>query len=141
MLKEAPELSGLEEEIRSQVTVTTNDAGGYKVTYKTVLSEEAEAKLVEALPETEREVVRRSLAARREQILVKPKPKPSILRVPQLCVWVDGELEPVNDEHFLTPDSWSLGDFPAELSEAEFSVEERADMYLIRSEVRRVGAE
>src|ERR1039458_10384007 len=55
MLKEAPELSGLEEEIRSQVTLTTNDVGGYKVTYKTVLSEEAEAKLVAALPESERE--------------------------------------------------------------------------------------
>jgi type III restriction enzyme len=75
--------------------------------------------------------VRRSLAARREQILVKPEPKPSILRVPQLCVWVDGELELVNDEHFLTPDSWSLLDYPAELSEAEFRIEERADMYLI----------
>jgi type III restriction enzyme len=44
---------------------------------------------------------------------------------------VDGELEPVNDEHFLTPDSWSLLDSPAELSGAEFSVEEHADMYLI----------
>jgi len=53
------------------------------------------------------------------------------MRVPQLCVWVDGELEPVNDEHFLTPDSWSLLAYPAELSGAEFSVEERADMYLI----------
>jgi type III restriction enzyme len=53
------------------------------------------------------------------------------MRVPQLCVWVDGELEPVNDEHFLTPDSWSLLDSPAELSGAEFSVEEHADMYLI----------
>ena len=131
MLREAPQFYGLEEEIRSQVTVTTNDTGGYEVTCKTVLSVEAEAKLVAAMPESEREAVRRSLAARREQILVKPQPKPSIMRVPQLCVWVDGELEPVNDEHFLTPDSWSLLDYPAELSGAEFSVEEHADMYLI----------
>jgi type III restriction enzyme len=131
MLKEAPQFYGLEEEILSQVTVKTNDSGGYEVTYKPVQSAEAEAKLVAAMPESEREAVRVSLAARREQILVKPKPKPSILRVPQLCVWVDGELEPVNDEHFLTPDSWSLLAYPAELSEAEFSVEECADMYLI----------
>jgi type III restriction enzyme len=131
MLREAPQLYGLPEEIRSQVTVTTNDTGGYEVTYKTVLSVEAEARLVEAMPQSEREAVRRSLAERREQILVKPEPKPSILRVPQLCLWVDGELELVNDEHFLTPDSWSLLDFPTELSEAEFRIEERADMYLI----------
>jgi type III restriction enzyme len=113
------------------VTVTTNNTGGFEVTCKTVLSPEAEAKLVAAMPEGDREAVRLSLAARREQILVKPQPKPSIMRVPQLCVWVDGELEPVNDEHFLTPDSWSLLDSPAELSGAEFSVEEHADMYLI----------
>jgi type III restriction enzyme len=138
MLREAPQLYGLPEEIRSQVTVKTNSSGGYEVTFKTVLSPEAEAKLVEAMPQSERETVRRSLAARREQILVKPEPKPSILRVPQLCVWVDGELEPVNDEHFLTPDSWSLLDYPAELSEAEFRIEERADTYLIDVQGKRL---
>ena len=68
------------------MTVTTNNAGGYEVTYKTVQSVEAEAKLVEAMPQSEREAVRRSLAERQEQILVKPKPKPSILHVPQLCL-------------------------------------------------------
>jgi hypothetical protein len=41
------------------------------------------------MPQSEREAVRRSLAERREQILVKPEPKPSILHVPQLCLWVD----------------------------------------------------
>jgi type III restriction enzyme len=138
MLQEAPQLYGLPEEVRSQVTVTTNNTGGYEVTYKTVLSVEDEAKIVAAMPESGREAVRRSLAARREQILVKPEPEPSILRVPQLCVWVDGELEPVNDEHFLTPDSWSLLDYPAELSEAEFRLEERADMYLIDVQGKRL---
>jgi type III restriction enzyme len=131
MLREAPQLYGLPQDIRSQVTVKTNDSVGYEVTFKTVLSEEAEAKLVAAMPQSEQEAVRRALAARREQTLVKPGPKPSVLRVPQLCVWVDGELDLVNDEHFLTPDSWSLRDYPAELSEAEFRIEERADMYLI----------
>jgi len=131
MLREAPQLYGLPEEIRSQVAVVTDASGGYSVTLKTVLSEEAEARLVQAFPHADRETVRRSLAARREQILVKPQEKPGVLRVPQLCVWVDGQLELVNDEHFLTPDSWSLLDFPTELSEAEFRIEERADSYLI----------
>jgi type III restriction enzyme len=133
VLREAPQLYGLPEEIRSQVAVVTNDAGGFSVTLKTILSEEAEAKLVQAFPDAEREAVKRSLAARREQILTRPEPPavPVPLRVPQLCVWVDGELELVNDEHFLTPDSWRLLDFPAELSEAEFRIEERSDSYLI----------
>ena len=138
MLKEAPQFYGLPEEIRSQVTAKTNDSGGFEVAFKTVLSVEAEAKLVAAMPEGDREAVRRSLAARREQILVKPDPKPSIMRVPQLCVWVDGELEPGNDEQFLTPDSWSFLDSPAELSEAEFQIEERADMYLIDVQGKRL---
>jgi type III restriction enzyme len=48
------------------------------------------------------------------------------------------ELGLVNDEHFLTPDSWSLLDYPAELSEAEFRLEERADMYLIDVQGKRL---
>jgi len=77
---------------------------------------------------------------RRQQILVKPEPPAKVapLREPHLCVWVDGELELVNDEHFLTPESLNLLDHPAELSEAEFRIEERSDTYLIDVQGKRL---
>jgi type III restriction enzyme len=128
-MREAPQLAGLPDDVRSSVSVTTTTTGEYKVTLHGVMTEEAEAKLVAAMPTEDREAVRQTLAARREQILEK-QPEPVIatpFRVPQLCVWVDGELELVNDEHFLTPNSWSLLDYPAQLSEAEFKIEERSD--------------
>jgi len=140
VMREAPQLTGLSEDIRSNVSVITTANGGYKVTLHSVLSAEAEAKLVESLPEAEREAVRQSLAARREQILEKA-PEPVIatpFRVPRLCVWVDGELQLVDEEHFLTPDSWSLLDYPAELSDQEFRIEERSDSYLIDVQGRRL---
>jgi len=139
-MREAPQLAGLPDEVRSSVNVTTTATGAYEVTFRGVMSEEAEAKLVAAMPEEEREAIRQSLAARREQILQKPAQTVIVtpFRVPQLCVWVDGALELVNDEHFLTPDSWNLLDCPAELSEAEFRIEERSDSYLIDIQGRRL---
>jgi type III restriction enzyme len=55
-----------------------------------------------------------------------------------LCLLIDGELEPAQEEHFLSPDSWSLLDYPAELSEAEFRVEERTDTYEIDVQGKRL---
>jgi len=138
-LREPPPLEGLPYEIRSRVSVLQDVNGTYQLTVTGTLSPEAESTLVEVLPAPERDEARRSLAARRERILVRQSPPPGAsLEVPQLCLWVDGQLEPAHDEHFLTPDSWSLLDYPAELTEAEFRIEERADTYLIDVQGKRL---
>jgi type III restriction enzyme len=139
-LSEPPALDGLPYEIRRKVSVVQEAGGTYELSLNETLAPEAEAEFVEALPEPQRDEVRRSLAARRERILMResPRPKGVPLQVPQLCLWVDGQLEPAQDEHFLTPDSWSLLDYPAELSEAEFRIEERADTYLIDVQGKRL---
>lgn len=132
-LSEPPALDGLSYEVQRKVRVAQDAKGTYELSVFGTLTREAEAQLVEALPEPQRDEVRRSLAARRERILMRQpaRPKDAPLRVPQLCLWVDGQLEPAQDEHFLTPDSWNLLDYPTELTEAEFRIEERADTYLI----------
>lgn len=120
--------------------MTRNESGTYKVSINGKLSLEAEAKIVAALPEAQRDEARRSLAARRMGILtsVAPRPKVQPMEVPQLCLWVDGELEPAQDEHFLSPDSWNLLNYPAELTAEEFRVEERADTWLIDVQGKRL---
>jgi type III restriction enzyme len=60
------------------------------------------------------------------------------LQIPQLCLLIDGELEPAQEEHFLSPDSWSLLDYPAELTESEFRVEKRTDTYEIDVQGKRL---
>ncbi|MCX6164045.1 MAG: hypothetical protein NTU73_04160, partial [Ignavibacteriae bacterium] len=83
---------------------------------------------------------RRNLAARRERILAPTPERPKVtpLKVPQLCLLIDGEPEPAQEEHFLSPDSWSLLDYPAELTEAEFKVEDRTDTYEIDVQGKRL---
>jgi type III restriction enzyme len=140
ILRDPPALDGLSYEIQSQVCVVRDESGTYEVSIKGDLSPEAEAKIVAALPEAQRNEALRSLAARRAGIVtpVALHPKVHPMQIPQLCLWVDGELEPAQDEHFLSPDSWNLLNYPIELTEEEFCVEERADTWLIDVQGKRL---
>jgi type III restriction enzyme len=140
-MREAPVLEGLSYEMRSRVSVARDAKGNYAVRITGDLAPEVEEKLVAAVPPSEQGALRRSLAARRERILDAPppeRPKTTPLQVPQLCLLIDGELEPAQEEHFLSPDSWNLLDYPAELTEAEFRVEERTDSYEIDIQGKRL---
>lgn len=138
--QEPPSLEGLPYEIRSHVSVTHDNDDKYTVSITGTLSPEVEEKIIAAMAPTEQAATRRTLSARRERILA-PAPvqsKVTPLQVPQLCLLIDGELEPAQEEHFLSPDSWSLLDNPAELTEAEFRVEERTDCYEIDVKGKRL---
>lgn len=133
VLEKPPELDGLPAEIKSCFSIMRAENGTVSVQITGSISQEAEAQLVAAAAPEKQGEIRRALAARRERILVPLSsfPKMAPLQVPQLCLRIDGELEPVQEEHFLSPDSWSLLDYPSELTEAEFRVEERTDTYEI----------
>jgi type III restriction enzyme len=135
-----PALDDIPYAIRTQMVMTRTDGGAYTVAIKGDLPQEVEDKIVAAAAPDQREEVRRSLAARREKILQPPpaRPKRDPLRVPRLCLVVEGELQLAEEEHFIAPDSWSLLDYPAELTEAEFRVEERTDLYEIDVKGKRL---
>lgn len=139
-LREAPALDGLPYEIRSQVSVTRDEKGTYSVSITGNPPPKVEERIVAAAAPAEQESIRRMLAARRERILAPAPERPKVtpLQVPQLCLLIDGELEPAQGEHFLSPDSWSLLTYPAELTEAEFRVEERTDTYEIDVQGKRL---
>ena len=139
-LETAPILDGYSTEIRSQFRILCNENGEFSVHISGSIPSEVEEQIVAMVPMEKQGEVRRSLVARREKILVplKPLSKVEPLCVPQLCLRIDGELELVHEEHFLSPDSWSLLDYPAELTEAEFRVEERTDTYEIDVQGRRL---
>jgi type III restriction enzyme len=58
--------------------------------------------------------------------------------VPQLCLFVDGELEIATKEWFLDGKGWNLLDFPAELTSGDFSIDREADTYLIDLQGKRL---
>ncbi len=53
---------------------------------------------------------------------VVPVEKGDLFPVPQLCLWLDGELEPLDDVSFLRGE-WRLADYSAELTEKEYSAQ------------------
>ncbi len=139
-LREAPVLDGLSDEARRQIVVSRDGGDAYAVRIVGEIPPEAEERIVAAAAPAEQERVRHALAARRERILTPEPERPRVapLQVPQLCLRIEGDLEPAQEEHFLSPDSWNLLDYPAELSEAEFRVEERSDVYEIDIQGRRL---
>lgn len=95
------------------------------------LTPELEQKLIQAAPLADRAAVEQTLTIYRRQHRASPAERGETLSVPLLCVLVDGELEPADRELFIDPRGWNLLDYPAELSEAEFRIEEKAENFLI----------
>ncbi|MEW6355511.1 MAG: DEAD/DEAH box helicase family protein [Planctomycetota bacterium] len=139
-VKEAPILDNLPSEIKENVMVVRESEGTYKVSVAGTLDPEAEAMFIEAMPQCKQEAIRQAFAARREGLPgpLPHRPKIEPFRVPQLCLWIDGKLEPVEPEHWLPADSWSLLDFPAELTEEEFRIEDTGDTYVIDVQGKRL---
>jgi type III restriction enzyme len=91
-------------------------------------------RLIDAVPEAEREAVREAVTAHRRRRRIPA----ARFEVPQLCLWVDGELELAERELFLS--GWNLLDFPAELTEDDFAIRETSDSYLVDIQGQRLVA-
>ncbi len=133
-MREAPSLDDLAADLRSRIIVTRDQrTGGYALQVSGSIPPELEERILAVVPAEERSAVTYKLSSRRQKIQAPVEIKPDItpLRVPQLCLFRDGEWEPVQQEHFLSPESWSILNYPAELSEAEFRIEEHSDTYEI----------
>ena len=96
------------------------------------LTDELEAKIIKAVPRQERTSVRATIAHfRQRQRPPSPSEKRQSFTVPQLCLWVDGEWEMVDEEWFFGEGGWSLLGFPPQLTEGEFSIRREANQYEI----------
>jgi len=125
----APNLSALNLFEQKQVTVTQG-IEGYVVEISGAISTELEKKITKDLPKEERQVAESTIAYYQNRHRpLSPSEKGKTFTVPQLCLWVDGELEIAEQEWFLGDSWWSPLDYPCQLIESEFAIHEHADSY------------
>lgn len=138
VLSAAPALVYLTAEELGRVAVRTLGEGRVAFEVRGDVSPEFEQKLSEAVPPADRSALQRTLAVFRRQQPNTPAQRGEAFVVPQLCLWADGQLERVQREWLLEPGGWNLLDFPAELSEGEFCIQELAESFLIDINGRRL---
>ena len=120
--------------------ITTRQVGEGQVEYRVigVISPEMADKLVKSAPKADREVVMRTLTVQLAHQQLSPAEKREAFKVPQLCLFVDGELRKATKEWFLDGRGWKLLDFRPELTPADFSIDREADTYLIDLQGKRL---
>ena len=138
VLSAAPALVYFTAEELGRVAVRTLGEGRVAFEVRGEVSPEFEQKLTEAVPSADRSALQRTLAVFRRQQPNTPAQRGESFVVPQLCLWADGQLERVQREWFLDPGGWNLLEFPAELSEGEFHIQEQAESFLIDINGRRL---
>jgi len=138
-LSAEPDLSSFDLIEQAQVEISQTEGEGVKIEITGEISDELESKLVKAVPKKERAAVRATIANhRRRHRPSSPSDKQTPFIIPQLCLWVDGELELVDEEWFLDARGWSPLDYPAQLTEGEFAIREEANRYEIDVQGKRV---
>ncbi len=108
----------------------------YKITGE-ITSEFAE-KIILAAPKKDRDFVEKTIAVQQAQQPKTPSQRGEKFEVPQLCIFVDGQWEVTAKDWFIDPRDWNLLEYPAELSEADFSIKEEANQWLIDVQGRHV---
>lgn len=131
ILSAPPDLSKFTAEELTQISTSqiSKDEVEYKIS-GTITPELAE-KLIFAAPKKDRAIVEKTIAVQQLQQPKTPSQRGEKFEVPQLCMFVDGEWTLASKSEFLDPSDWDLLKYPAELTEAEFSIKEEANQWLI----------
>ncbi len=127
----APDLSGLDPEVAERVQVETRKDGTVTVTVQGDIPQELEQRLVASMTTEGQERVRQ--AVKRHRIAHRNSTSPATrgekFPVPRLFLEVQGELELVEKDLILDLGGWSLNNYAAELTPAEFSIHETAERW------------
>jgi type III restriction enzyme len=139
LLNDAPDLSGLTVEERSRITVTEEATGTFALVITGEIIPAVEEKLLATVPPEMRDDVRSTIRShRRRQRPLAPSERGDRLCIPRLCIWVQGELELAEKELFLEASGWSPLDYPALLSEGEFSIRDTAETFEVDIQGKQV---
>lgn len=127
-LTTAPDLSDLSEQEQTQIDLkaieTVEASTAYRLQVRGDITTNLIEKLVKAVPKAEQTAVRATLDVQRSQQMQQRSPaqRGATLIIPQLCLWIDGQLEVVTPEHFDAPAGLNLLEHSARLNEQEFSI-------------------
>ncbi|MEN8265134.1 MAG: DEAD/DEAH box helicase family protein [Nitrospirota bacterium] len=128
ILEESPDFTNMSGTDKEKIDISEDESGEIKVTVKGNITDDLEDKIINAVPKTSKKEVKQLIRIHRiyQQKTLSPSQRGEKLTVPCLCIWIQGELELAEKELFLDEAGWNLLDYPAELSAAEFSVNETA---------------
>jgi type III restriction enzyme len=131
-LDTAPDLSGLDAVVAAQVEVQPQPDGTVTVTIHGDIPDDLEQRLIATATNPQRREAMRA-AVQRHRIIhrnsISPAARGEKIAVPRLFLYVQGELEFVEKELILELGEWTLNDYPAELTPAEFAIRETAERW------------
>lgn len=130
-LDRAPDLSGLAPEIAERVQVETRPDGSVTVTVRGDIPDELEQRLVATMPPERRENIHAAVHRHRitHRNSTAPAERGEKFPVPSLFIDVQGELQLAEKELILDLCGWTLNAYPAELTPAEFAIQETAERW------------
>jgi len=128
-LSQEPDLSPFDLVERTQLTIETGQDNRLLLRVTGQVTPELENKILYSVHENDRLKVSETIAQYRlrPQRPLSPAERGEPFVVPQLSLFVDGE--PELAEYALDDHLWNLLDYPAELSEADFQIDEKATSY------------
>lgn len=138
ILSAQPDLSHFSAEELKQVSTRQTDENEVEYRISGEITPELAEKIIQAAPKQDRKTVESTIAVQQAQQPRTPAQRGEKIKVPRLCLWVDGQWEVAAKEWFLDPRDWDLMKYPAELSEAEFSIKEEANQWLIDVQGKRL---
>jgi type III restriction enzyme len=140
-LDAAPDLTGLEAETVARVKVEPQPDGTVKVLVHGGISEDLEQRLVATATNPERKAAIHT-AVHRHRIIhrnsISPAERGEKFAVPHLFLYVQGKLELAEKELILDLGGWTLNNYAAELTPAEFSIRETAERWEVDLQGERV---
>lgn len=131
VLREKPDLSYLTVEEQANITIVPTQGKQVMLQVRGKITDEMETKLLAVIPVQDRQAAQKTIAIYRRHQRITPSERGETFAVPQLCLWLDGELELVEKELFLGESGLDLLAYPPELTEGEFSIREKADSFEI----------
>ncbi len=108
-------------------------SNGFQIQVSGIISNEIEKKLVKALPKEQKNEIITRIGVHNANVrkMQSPSEKGEVLKVPQLCVWINGELELAEKEILLDANDWNLLDYPTKFSANEFQLSDNGKTYEI----------
>ncbi len=136
----APDLTALSDDDKKAVSVNERADGKYDVTVTGHITDEALTAISSALPEDKRESFKKKSADFKKKVEKElcPAARRVPFAVPKLMFQVQGELELADHEIFDEHNDWSLLDYPAKLSESDFTIRDEANTFEIDLDGRKL---
>lgn len=133
------DMARLSKDAREQIRIEEKENGRVIVHLEKPVSEDVEKDIVSLLPEEKRAEIKEKIrfARRKAEFFNTPSAKKEPFSVPQLCMFIDGELEIAEPDLFLDYSSWNLLDCESVLTANEFNAKESFQSFEFDVEAER----